>query len=443
MRFFVVLLFSSVITLTAATHTVQDLGLLSGFDLSRGTDLNNRGQVVGWLETSNDVSRGFLWDGGEMKLLGKESWTESLASSINNHGEIVGSMRIDGGRHSFLLRTNKYLDLGEIDRFPRLGMPGSFVAGGAINDNSHIVTRLTIPDGNQRTALWSAGSPAFFGVLADGRLCSGAAINNHDHIVGQVFDSNSHSRPFLWRNGEFTDLGSLGGTRASATEINDQGAVIGWALPTDATLREAHAFVWNEQDGMRDLGTLGGRSSRAYGLNRHGQIVGYSHTAENSYVPFLWEQGELRNLNDLVADSSWNLISANAINDRGEILVSGISTAGGKRRALLLTPAKLGQVALAARRVNESAARGSSGAGTFNLNSFERLADGSFQLGFAGVAGRDYVVEVSTNLKSWTRLGVAANVNGRITFTDHSAARSALCFYRALRLPVREVAISQ
>jgi probable HAF family extracellular repeat protein len=444
MRTLIAVFFSTALSLSAATFNIKDLGLLPGFELSRGTDLNDRSQVVGYLETSNNVSRAFVWEDGAMKLLGMKLWTEGLASSINNHGEIVGAMRVDGARHSFLFREDTYSDLGEIDRFPRLGMPGSFVAGGSINDNSRMVVRLTVPNGDQRTALWSEGEPAFFGVLDDGRLCSGAAINNHDHIVGQVFDSNSHSRPFLWRDGEFTDLGSLGGTRASATEINDQGMVVGWALPTDTTLREAHAFVWDERHGLRDLGTLGGRTSRAYGLNNRGQVVGYSHTSENSYVAFLWEKGQLRNLNELVADSAWNLISAGAINDRGQILASGFSGKGGKRRAVLLSPNEPLQFAKVARRPLSPAVGGrSEGGKTFNLNSFDRLADGSFRLGFAGVAGREYAVEVSTTLKTWTRLGVASNVNGQITFTDHSAARSKLCFYRAIQLQAREVATSK
>jgi probable HAF family extracellular repeat protein len=436
MRFLAPFILLGAWSLSAATYTVQDLGLLPGYELSRGTDLNNRGQVVGWLETSNDVSRAFLWEGGAMKLLGDPGWLESLASSINNRGEIVGAMRTGGARHSFRLTKGGYLDLGEIDRFSRLGMPGSFVAGGSINDNSHVVTRLTIPDGDQRTALLSGGEASFFGLLADGRICHGLAMNNHDHIAGQVFDSNRHSKPFLWRNGEFVDLGSLGGTRASATEINDSGTVIGWALPTDAGLRGAHAFVWNENGGIRDLGTLGGRSSRAYGLNNRGRIVGYSQRTEGDYGAFLWEDGRLRDLNTMLGTGGWNVISAGAINDRGQILASAVPPDGGKRRAVLLSPNDLVSVAELVIAPPDRRGRSVGAAGpAFNLTSFERLADGSFRLGFAGLPGREYAVEVSPTLQSWTRLEIAKNDAGAITFIDRRAARSRLCFYRVVLQP--------
>lgn len=433
MRFLATFVLLHTFTLSAATYTVQDLGLLPGFESSHATDLNDRGQVVGWLETSNDVSRAFLWESGRLKILSKVGGMESVASSINNHGEIVGARRRDGARHSFLWRNGECLSLGEIDRFPRLGLPGRFVAGGVINDRSRVAARLTIPDGNQRTALWSAGKTAFFGLMDDGRICHGLAINNQDQIAGQVFDANQQSRPFVWRNGEFIDLGSLGGTRASATEINDQGTVIGWALPVEAKLSEAQAFVWNSEGGLRDLGTLGGKSSRAYGLNNHGQIVGYSQNDKKSFVACLWSNGRPYDLNKMTEAGGWRLISAGAINDHGQIIASAFPPDGGERRAVLLTPKGFDgpensiapAVALSENSTTDLNYR-------FNLNSFNRLVDRAFRLEFSGAPGRDYLVEVSTNLKNWTRLGIAENANGLITFIDHRAERSRLCFYRVV-----------
>ena len=421
------------LSVSAATYTLQDLGLRPGYEASHATDLNNLGQVVGWQETSNDVSRAFVWHKGKLELLGQDDWVESVASSINNKGEIVGAFRRDGARHSFLFRDDYYRTLGQIDRFPRLGNPGRFVAGGVINDRSRVAARLTIPDGNQRTALWSEGKAAFFGLLDDGRICHGLAMNNHDHIAGQVFDTNQHSRPFIWRDGKFIDLGSLGGTRASATEINDKGTVIGWALPKDATLRGANAFVWHEKEGIRNLGTLGGKTSRAYGLNNNGQIVGYSQNAGKAYVACLWKEGRVYDLNTLTEHRGWRLISAGAVNDHGQIIATAVPPGGAVQRAVLLTPKDLDSTRSTAPSefaTSEPAATASNS--SFNLSSFKRQPNGAFRLEFSGVTGGNHVVEVSTDLKSWTRLGTAENNNGRITFIDHSAARSRLCFYRVV-----------
>tara|TARA_Y100001934_G_scaffold281612_1_gene391929 strand:+ start:2309 stop:3646 length:1338 start_codon:yes stop_codon:yes gene_type:complete len=427
------ILFGCALHLEAARYSVQDLGLPSGYVFSKGTDLNDRGDVVGWVETKDNVSRGFVWSSGKMKLLNDDGWLESVASSINNKREVVGAFRIEGARHAFLYRSNRFDDLGQIDNFTRLGKPGNFVAGGSINDNSRIVTRLTIPDGNQRTAFWHAGDPAFFGVLDDGRICYGLAINNHDHIVGQVFDTNSYSRPFLWKDGEFVDLGSLGGKRASATEINDNGTVIGWALPTNAALREAHAFVWSEKDGIRDLGGLGGKTSRAYGLNNAGQIVGYSGTDSGGYAAFLYEDGQMTTLRDLLVGTRWKLITASAINNRGQIIASAIPPGGGQSRAVLLNPAELGRYVEATRPPLASTKLPDVGTVIpFNLSSFSRLDDGSFRLGFSGLVGAQYMIEVSTTLNTWERIGFAKRENGEFVFTDQNASRSKLCFYRAV-----------
>jgi|GEM_PF-1634213 len=427
MRFLATFVLLNAFTLSAATYTVLDLGLLPGFESSHATDLNDRGQVVGWLETSNNVSRAFLWERGRLKILSQGGWMESVASSINSRGEIVGACVQNGARHSFLWRNEEYLDLGQIDRFPRLGLPGRFVAGGVINDRSRVATRLTIPDGNQRTAVWSAGKAAFFGLMDDGRICHGLAMNNHDQIAGQVFDTNQHSRPFIWRDGEFIELGSLGGTRASATEINDHGTVIGWALPEAAKLNEAHAFVWNSNDGLHDLGTLGGKSSRAYGLNNRGQIVGYSQNAKKVYVACLWEDGQPHDLNAMIETTGWKLISAGAINDQGQIIASAFPPDGGDRREVLLAPKQF-----IAPKYSPLATFAPGETSEFNLTSFERLPNGSFRLGFAGVPGGEYAVEVSANLKSWRRLGLAENNNGAITFIDLRTERSRLCFYRVV-----------
>ena len=73
-----------------------------------------------------------------------------------------------------------------------------------------------------------------------------------------------------------TDLGTFGGLRSHASDINAQGQVVGWSsLPGTSSLPngETHAFIW-EAGTMTDLGTPGGRFSFAGGLNDSGQVVG-------------------------------------------------------------------------------------------------------------------------------------------------------------------------
>jgi hypothetical protein len=54
----------------------------------------------------------------------------------------------------------------------------------------------------------------------------------------------------------------------------------------------------------------------------------------------------------------------------------------------------------------------------------------ALSLGVSGNPGAVYVFEVSTNLISWSKIGVRSNATGTVTFADSAAARSSKRFYR-------------
>jgi probable HAF family extracellular repeat protein len=138
-----------------------------------------------------------------------------------------------------------------------------------------------------------------------------------------------------------TDLGTLGGTRASAQAINEAGQVVG---ASDLADGRSHAFLW-ENGVMRDLGTLGGRNSRAQGINEKGQIVGTSETADFKSRAFLWENGVMRDLGTLGGNNS----SASAINDAGLIVgYTDIATQGGEW-GFIITGGVMRRIALGGR----------------------------------------------------------------------------------------------
>lgn len=415
-------------------YVMKDLGTLPGFISSRATAINTRGQIVGWADTTNNITHAFLWENGVMKDLGTFGGSESLASGINNSGEIVGAMILNDERHIFVWQDGKMIDLGVLDNFANLGDAQNYNPGVGINDHSRVTSRLTVEGGNQRSFIWDQGQTAYFGLLGDGSLCHAQAINNGGQIVGQAIDTNGHSYPFVWQDGKVTKLGSLGGTRSDATAMNDHGLVIGWSTPVNAGLDGAHAFVWRNGT-MKDLGTLGGKSSRAYAMNNADQVIGYAVTSQGSSEAFLWENGQMSNLNELaISNSGWHLICGDAINDRGQIVALGRK--GQEQHAFLLSPPDLSVASITPAQPSlDPPDIAANSYAPLKLISFERLPQGAFKLAFAGKPDSNYIVEVSTNLTTWTRLGPATNTNGRVEFIDVEAAKFTLRFYRVISAP--------
>lgn len=148
-----------------------------------------------------------------------------------------------------------------------------------------------------------------------------STMNNRGQVVG--FSPTSlvpgpnglQIDAFLWSAGQMQDLGTLGGTFSAANAINEGGQIVGLAtLPGDSA---AHAFFW-QNGAMTDLGTIGGTFTSANWLNDAGQVIGVGTIANDICCrAFVWNHGVIRNLGTVDGDNSSN---AFGINNKGQVV---------------------------------------------------------------------------------------------------------------------------
>ena len=198
------------------------------------------------------------------------------------------------------------------------------------------------------------GLPAGMNALGTlgGRDSVATDINGSGQVVGGAQDTSMNMRPFLWLpsaayslSAGMNDLGTLGGDSQSllhrAQAINSSGETVGLSFTAGGN---AHAFLWlpsaayGLSSGMNDLGVLtGGTISWAFAINDDGEVVGTSNVTGGAYHAFVWANGTMTDLNDLInADADWTLTRATSINSDGEITGWGTNQ-DGEYRAFVLT----------------------------------------------------------------------------------------------------------
>jgi len=223
--------------------TFVDLGIAG--EWTQAYSLNDSGQVVGTYYPPGFVSqsgfgRAFLWQNGVTTDLGSLDGSESVATSINASGQIVGfAFTASGVYHAFLWEHGVMTDLGT------LGGADTLSAAYAINDVGQVVgfaeTFSTqcfpggIPRSELHAVLWDHGTVRDLQAI---RCHSTVAydINNVGQIVGAIdrpllyIDgitvNGGPGTAFLYTNGGMTDLGIFVPHGLSiATAINDLGQI--------------------------------------------------------------------------------------------------------------------------------------------------------------------------------------------------------------------------
>jgi probable HAF family extracellular repeat protein len=293
------------------------VGLEPFFDaaanLSFALQVSDLGQVVGTSSNSADDLQAVIWEGSIFASpLGS---TASSASGIMPDGSvIVGTV---AGSPVRWVKVNGV--------WTELALPGpahpcfTVVIGG----DGTIAGTCEVGKGPPSVVVWRNG------VLTELGTGSAKAVNANQQVLVEVGDES-----FIWdlRTSPMTitPLGSLGGTRTSAFDINDLGQVVGSSQNAAGVFRP---FLWTAKKGMVDLGTIGGDRGTASAINNAGQIVGLSDLPGTTLAhATYWYKGKIHDLGVL---SGYESSSATDINGSGQIV--GGSAIGSNHRATLWT----------------------------------------------------------------------------------------------------------
>ena len=307
------------------------------------TAINNIGVVVGSSNTDQYPATAFSWtSGGGIELI--KGGTS--ANTVNDNGQIAGNT-VDG---AFVVDGN-YRDWSDYGAFGN-NQSGE-VAGYQVGKNPFQPRSLpynpAIYDGNKWNVydiakLYSRGTRE--GVYADRFILN--AINTGGYTVGYKYRYGlaGYAAILIDTNGPVNDLTDVvylstpyGGR---AADINNGNMIVGTTGSNSSTGEYSFAFLYDYNlKTLENLGTLPsngpgsepGLTSSAYDINDLNQVVGTSWlvTANTSlsdpskYHAFLWENGQMSDLNDLAQlPAGWILTRATAINEYGDIVGVGL-----------------------------------------------------------------------------------------------------------------------
>jgi probable HAF family extracellular repeat protein len=300
--------------------TIVELPAVEGISNVMARGLNSHGDVVGQVVFGRDgtSARAFFYDAatGSSRRIGDHG-SDQFATAINDAGQVA--INDHHSDHAYRWDAGGMIDVGAA-----AGNKGRvYTQLFAINSRGWLAGFSLSVSGLVHAVLWNGATLSDLTPALNAHTMA-TAMNSSGQAVG-VWSSPGGHHAVLFENGEMRDLGTLGGDSV-ASGINDRGRIVGSS--------GAHGFVYDLPSGpMRDIAPS--RYTMLSAVNTAGDAVGGMGDLFIGSA-LLWRDGDVIDLTDALGDPSWLLITAQAINDRGQIIGSG--THDGKKREFRLSP---------------------------------------------------------------------------------------------------------
>ena len=326
------LLFTSLFGLASSLSFAADYQIIDlGANVSP-KDINSYGEVAGARNTDQYPNIAFRWTPG----IGFEDLDGTSANAINDAGGVAGST-ING---AFVLDGNSLRSWNDHGAYGinELGNVAGNQAGRNPYRETSIPYNPAILEGNKWTVMdiaqvYPRGTRQ--GVYADVFVLFD--VNENGYAVGRKSRYGLAGSSAILITPPYSSVKDLSGVTyfasGAANAINAANTIVG-TTGNSSSGDYAFAFLY---DGVtvNNLGTLGGLRSGANDINDFDVVVGYSETAAGNHA-YVWDQTSgMQDLNDLVLASNWVLSSAAAINNSGDIVGTGLLN--GQAHGFLLT----------------------------------------------------------------------------------------------------------
>jgi len=312
---------------------------------STASGTNAAGEICGEWSDCNHNGHGAVW-------IGQGPWqTISLPPGI----AWVGPVDVNSAKHMAAMlpgSPNPDLYRAAFVNFPAesttiiSGLPGADTTfASALNDSDVVCgySYSSVTGVPYQAYIWQDGKTTGL-TLPFGADSVANDISDTSAVCGWMGDSPQFSHAFRWSANGVTDLGVIPtGQSANAYSISPNGQKIcgAGALPDPVTQNlTLHAFYWSAGV-MVDIGTLPGEPrSLARALNDSGIVVGESYNEVLVGHAFVWQNGVMQKLNDLILPGlNLDIQQAWAINNAGQIAAQAeVLDNSGDIVAVRLTP---------------------------------------------------------------------------------------------------------